>query len=182
MKTVGERIVKARDQKGWSRRKLADTAGVPYPTLAGLENGDQQTSSWVPAIAAATGVSALWLASGKGDMRPQVAAVQPSQLTRFDADKVEDTVTALLTVLRRRDPTATLSFEDRIDVETFCEAYALLEELEDERQGREAGAVIADLVAKREERRNAREREQGGAGQQAGGADRGKAGRKAAGA
>lgn len=180
MKTVGERIVRARDQKGWSRRKLADVAGVPYPTLAGLENGDQQTSSWVPAIAAATGVSALWLASGKGEMHPQTVAAEVSQLPRFDADKVEDTITALLVVLRRRDPNATINLEDRIDVEMFCEAYAALDQLEEQRQGREAGALIADLVAIREERRNARQ--QGGTGQQAGSADRVKAGRKAAGA
>jgi hypothetical protein len=110
---------------------------------------------------------------------PPPYLARASQSAGLDADKVEDTITALLEILRRRDPTATLNFEDRIDIELFCEAYAALEELEDDRQGRQAGAVISDLVAIREERRNARR--QGEEGQQAGGAAGKQAGRRAAG-
>lgn len=36
-----------------------------YPTLAGIENSDQQTSTATPQLAAALGVSAVWLATGK---------------------------------------------------------------------------------------------------------------------
>ena len=93
--TVGSRIVEAREAKGWKRPKLAEEAGVPYPTLAGLENGDQQTSSWIPAIAAATGVNALWLASGKGSMHEPATSVPFSQSERPDFTKMSAAVTVL---------------------------------------------------------------------------------------
>ncbi|QNH21223.1 hypothetical protein HEP73_02135 [Xanthomonas sp. GW] len=63
--TVGDRIVEAREAKGMSRPDLARLAKVKYPTLAGLENGDQVTSTQLPALAAVLGVTALWLATGK---------------------------------------------------------------------------------------------------------------------
>lgn len=63
--TVGARIVAAREAKDMSRPELARLAKVKYPTLAGLENGDQVTSTQLPALAAVLGVTALWLATGK---------------------------------------------------------------------------------------------------------------------
>ncbi|UYB51186.1 helix-turn-helix domain-containing protein [Xanthomonas sp. AM6] len=63
--TVGDRIVEAREAKEMSRPELAKLAKVKYPTLAGLENGDQVTSTQLPALAAVLGVTALWLATGK---------------------------------------------------------------------------------------------------------------------
>lgn len=64
--TLGERILQARTEKRWTRRQLADASGVPYPTLAGLENSDQLSSTATPALAQALGVHALWLSTGKG--------------------------------------------------------------------------------------------------------------------
>lgn len=79
--TVGARIVQARKNKGLTRPQLAEAAGVPYPTLAGLENGDQKTSTALPAIAAVCGVSALWLATGKGSKGAEAApASQPERI------------------------------------------------------------------------------------------------------
>jgi transcriptional regulator with XRE-family HTH domain len=67
--TVGERIVEARNDKGWSRKRLAEAAGMPYPTLSGLEAGDQKTSTALPMLASVLDVHALWLAEGKGPKR-----------------------------------------------------------------------------------------------------------------
>lgn len=78
--TVGERIAEARRDKGWSRSKLAAESGVPYPTLAGLENGDQKSSTAIPALASALGVHALWLAENRGPKHFNEA----SQSARFD--------------------------------------------------------------------------------------------------
>lgn len=80
--SLGKRIIKARDLRGWDRRQLVEASRVPYPTLAGLENEDQATSKWTPALAAALGVNALWLADGKGPMlndSSTPAATEPPQ-------------------------------------------------------------------------------------------------------
>lgn len=65
--TVGDRIKAARALRGgMTRPELARLSGVPYPTLAGLENGDQRTSTALPALAEALQVNAYWLQTGKG--------------------------------------------------------------------------------------------------------------------
>lgn len=66
--TLGSRIKETRAAKGWTRRDLVDASGVPYATLAGIENSDQASSTATPQLAAALGVSAVWLATGKGPM------------------------------------------------------------------------------------------------------------------
>ena len=64
--TVGDRIKQARAEKGLSRPELAEESHIPYPTLAGLENGDQSSSTRLHAIAAVLGVNVRWLATGRG--------------------------------------------------------------------------------------------------------------------
>lgn len=64
--TLGDRIKRARETLGWDVPRLAKETGIPYSTLKGIEDGHQATSTKTPEIAAALGVSPLWLASGKG--------------------------------------------------------------------------------------------------------------------
>lgn len=68
MDTIGERIKAARERSGLTRAQLAAQAGIAYPTLAGIENGDQRGTTRLPAIAAALNVDARWLLTGKGSM------------------------------------------------------------------------------------------------------------------
>lgn len=56
-------------------------AGVPYPTLAGIENGDQNGSTRLHEIAAALRVSPKWLETGRGPKQPSA--------TTPDADHTE---------------------------------------------------------------------------------------------
>lgn len=49
-----------------SRTDLSARSGVKYPTLAGIENDDQQSSTFLPDIAAALAVNLDWLRTGKG--------------------------------------------------------------------------------------------------------------------
>lgn len=118
MSTVGQRIVKAREALDWKRPKLAEEAGVPYPTLAGLENGDQQSSTWIPAIAAATGVSALWLASGKGAMKLAQGSFA-SQSVRPDPEIIVET----LDFLEKAFGALNKEFELRQEADLFADAY-----------------------------------------------------------
>ena len=78
--TVGDRIVEARNDKNWSRQQLVAASGIPYSTLAGLEVGDQKTSTAIPALASALDVHALWLAENRGPK----AFLGGSQNARFD--------------------------------------------------------------------------------------------------
>jgi transcriptional regulator with XRE-family HTH domain len=64
--TLGARIKEARKLKGWEVTDLSAATGIPYSTLKGIEDGHQATSTKTPTIAAALGVSPLWLAEGKG--------------------------------------------------------------------------------------------------------------------
>lgn len=64
--TVGDRIRQARKARDMERGELAKASGVPYPTLSGLENGDQDKSTQIHALADALGVHVRWLATGKG--------------------------------------------------------------------------------------------------------------------
>lgn len=64
--TLGDRIKQARKLRNMSRPQLAEASGVKYPTLAGIENNDQPSSTQLPELAAALRVNVLWLQTGKG--------------------------------------------------------------------------------------------------------------------
>lgn len=49
-----------------SQQELADKCGVGQGTISKIERGDQEESVHTPKLAAALGVSALWLATGEG--------------------------------------------------------------------------------------------------------------------
>lgn len=72
--TVGDRIVQARKARDLTRGELAKRAGIPYPTLAGIENGDQGATTRLHAIAEALGVHARWLESGRGPRDVEIPA------------------------------------------------------------------------------------------------------------
>lgn len=64
--SIGTRIREEREAQKIKRPELAKRAGIPYPTLAGIENGDQTTSTKIHAIAEALGVKPRWLETGEG--------------------------------------------------------------------------------------------------------------------
>lgn len=92
--TVGDRIKEARKARdGMSRPELSRLSGVPYPTLAGLENGDQRTSTAIPALAVALKVNPLWLQTGEGPRDAGDAGASHSQ--RPDFEKISGAVEVL---------------------------------------------------------------------------------------
>lgn len=64
--TLGTRIREARQARKMSRPELSRRSGVKYPTLAGIENDDQTSSTLLPDIAQALEVRIEWLRFGKG--------------------------------------------------------------------------------------------------------------------
>ncbi|KVE27757.1 hypothetical protein WI93_12040 [Burkholderia vietnamiensis] len=66
MYTLADRLKWARAEAGLSQEALGDKAGVSQSTIGNLEAGTRHSARRLPQIAAALGVSALWLAEGKG--------------------------------------------------------------------------------------------------------------------
>lgn len=70
--TYGERLGQARKRAGLTQVQLARRAGVTQGVISHLERGNAHGSAYTHRIAAALGVSAMWLAEGRGSMEPTV--------------------------------------------------------------------------------------------------------------
>jgi transcriptional regulator with XRE-family HTH domain len=71
---IGERVRQARLEKRMTQGDLAAKVGIRQPTLSELEKGDSNSTSHIAKLAAALGVSALWLETGRGQKFPTGAA------------------------------------------------------------------------------------------------------------
>lgn len=82
MQTLSERLKEVRNEKGLTQEELRVKAGLKRQSIiGGLESSDQKTSSYLPQIAEALGVRALWLATGKGPkyVTDQTPLQEPTQ-------------------------------------------------------------------------------------------------------
>lgn len=59
--TINDRLVKARECRGWSQTDLADRLGVHRRTVVRREQDTDPKLEYVYAVAAVTGVDADWL-------------------------------------------------------------------------------------------------------------------------
>jgi transcriptional regulator with XRE-family HTH domain len=66
---IGERIRLERRKRKWSQNDLAKAVGVTQGLVSQIENGTNDSSRYLTAIARALDVSPDWLESGKGDAR-----------------------------------------------------------------------------------------------------------------
>lgn len=64
--SIGTRIREARKSANMTQQQLADKSGIKQAALSELETGESAGSKYLASIAAALGVSALWLETGKG--------------------------------------------------------------------------------------------------------------------
>jgi len=69
MKTLSERLTEARTDAGLSQGALAKLAGCGQSTIASIERGCNQGSTILPRVAEILGVSAIWLAEGRGSKK-----------------------------------------------------------------------------------------------------------------
>lgn len=157
-------------------RRLVAEAGGPAEwsrRYGGTRWQQAQVSQWI-SEATPKGIGHRLARSLEVAMNLQPGAMdrppgEASHQVGIDPAKVAATTQALNIVLSRRRA-APLDLEQMIDAQLFAETYAELEKLEGTRGGDVAlGGVVADLVTKREERRDAARR----ASEQAGGPDRG---------
>lgn len=74
--SIGERVRKARKEKELTQDQLASKVGVRQSTISELEKGDSTSTTYIASIAAALGVSALWLETGKGPQHVTPESIQ----------------------------------------------------------------------------------------------------------
>jgi phage repressor protein C with HTH and peptisase S24 domain len=72
--SIGSRIKEARRAAKLTQKALAQKVGMTQGTLSELETGESKSSTLLPSLAAALGVNALWLETGKGPMTQEAAA------------------------------------------------------------------------------------------------------------
>jgi transcriptional regulator with XRE-family HTH domain len=75
---IGKRILKIRQNTGFSQAKFARFSDVVYSYLAMVEVGKKKPSfNFIMSVLKATQVSADWLLLGKGSMYPQIKEKKP---------------------------------------------------------------------------------------------------------
>lgn len=91
---LGKRIKYWREQRKLSRGYVARKAGMAYSTLAGLEDGDQHTTTRITQLAAVLRVNPHYLSSDKGDPE-DLSAPAPVESSAdwpfsFDRSQIDD--------------------------------------------------------------------------------------------
>lgn len=66
METFGDRVREARKKRGMTQKQLAAASGLSQTTISDIERGRNASSADIVALARAVGVSAEWLADGRG--------------------------------------------------------------------------------------------------------------------
>jgi len=69
MSLLKDRLKQARTEANLTQQALGNLVGVLQSTIGALETGEHKTARNIAEIAAALGVDALWLESGKGSKR-----------------------------------------------------------------------------------------------------------------
>lgn len=73
METLGERVIRLREARGWNQSALAKESGIGQSTVAGIEGGSRNKApSSLIEIAHALGVDAYWLKTGLGKQKPDI--------------------------------------------------------------------------------------------------------------
>lgn len=85
MKTFAERLLSAREAAGLTQVELATRAKVSPGSIGNYESGFRRNARELLSIAAALGVNAVWLKTGKGLCNPEVPTASAQQLSYADA-------------------------------------------------------------------------------------------------
>lgn len=118
MRTLSERLKEARKDAGLTQEELRIKAGLKRQSIiGGIESGEQKTTSYLPQIAAALGVNALWLAQEKGPKKglqsePAERPVEPEE--QVDADVFFRCWSAVATWIKQAPGERKLTDEQRI--------------------------------------------------------------------
>ncbi|TKD40615.1 LexA family transcriptional regulator [Azotobacter chroococcum] len=102
---LSQRMKAARKHAGLTQKQLAEAASVEQPLISQLETGKTLKSAHIAQLAKACGVSAIWLASGEGEMLPGDASnesnVGPGQRLPTADNHKEAAASKVLEMLQR---------------------------------------------------------------------------------
>ncbi|WP_444893424.1 helix-turn-helix domain-containing protein [Microbulbifer sp. TRSA001] len=70
MTDLKDRLKEARKAAGKTQKQVAEAVGITQPSYSELENGRSYGTRYIAQIALHLGVNPVWLATGKGEMRP----------------------------------------------------------------------------------------------------------------
>lgn len=99
---IGQRIKSARNDAKMTQGQLGAKVGMSQSAISELETGESASSTLIASLAAALGVNALWLETGKGDRHGQVTSVATGRGEARTALTYED-AEVLLDLYRRAD-------------------------------------------------------------------------------
>jgi transcriptional regulator with XRE-family HTH domain len=119
--SIGSRIREARRAAKLTQKELAQKVGMAQASLSELETGESQSTTMVGSFAAALGVNALWLETGKGAMvsadgaeeRPTgsplhataLGDIEPQKLVEQAEDEVWRKISEIVDTYRSASPT-----------------------------------------------------------------------------
>lgn len=93
--SIGERVRSARNSKGMTQNDLVKKAGISQSALSELETGKSTNSYNLVAIAAALGVDARWLETGRSDTTEAAQlALRITELSEAQRDAVKAVVSS----------------------------------------------------------------------------------------
>jgi len=99
----GNRLRAARKHAGLTQEQLRDKTGIAQSTISSAER-DGQGSSETPVYAKACGVSALWLATGEGEMVPMELAAQQAGVFTYSNAQPDFTAPGIAIDVKARAP------------------------------------------------------------------------------
>ena len=108
--TFGRRLRDARKAAGLTQKELADKIGLKQATISELENDEYSGSAKAAAMAEVLGVSAMWLAEGKGkrEVRETTKGSYDEAIAAASAG-AKDLIDAILKADRAGEPSSTFT-------------------------------------------------------------------------
>ena len=70
MSTLGQRLRKSRNLRGYNQSELAKQSDVSQQLISRIENGKIESTTEIFSLANALNINSKWLATGEGDMEP----------------------------------------------------------------------------------------------------------------
>lgn len=101
--SIGARVREARKRAKLTQGQLAAKVGMKQGSLSELETGESEKTTHVASLAAACGVDALWLETGKGLPYPSDGDPTPSNSRPARLILAVDEEEGLLDLFRRTD-------------------------------------------------------------------------------
>ena len=117
METLGKRVKSARDELGYSQKKLGQLVNVTQQNIAKIERDKAKGTYLIAPLAKVLMVNADWLLTGQGPMRPTSGDDVVDQM-------IKDDPIAFVTANRLFDKLSTLTEPQLSAIENLVDAFS----------------------------------------------------------